>query len=157
MTDQEATMPEQMTPFETMAQRITYDWMRHLGYTDETIALAESQTCKSCGCERIEYGWDCSDENGKSNHPERDDLIDAAEYVMFVLEHPAVRDDKAELVKALRTARGSLAAVGVFVGRGLGPDFMPALSANNEADARELGRAYWAVWDALAAVGEGEA
>lgn len=63
------------------------------------------------------------------------------------------RDDKAELVKALRVARECLAAVAVFDAP-LDPDFMPALTAGNTADAEELHRAYWAVRDALATVGE---
>lgn len=105
--------PLRLTLAEQTAQRITHEWMRHLGYTNERIEIAEAQTCENSGCEFVAgLGWDCSDEHGRSNHPERDDLVDAAELVMFVLERlPVVeRDEAAELREAALRACEALMA-----------------------------------------------
>lgn len=91
------------------------------------------------------------EEGQKELHLLADDVANALTDAGLLVE----RDDKAELVRALRTALESLAAVAVFDANH-DPHFMPALSANNEADAEELTRAYWSARDALAAVGEAE-
>lgn len=46
------------------------------------------------------------------------------------------------MLHALIAIRRSLAAIAVFAYTGAEPDFMPALSGANEADAEELRRAY---------------
>jgi len=57
----------------------TYAVLRHEGYTDEQIADAERTTCETAGCERIDHGWDCTDEDGRSRHPVQDELVRVAE------------------------------------------------------------------------------
>lgn len=96
-------MPGESNAFEATARRVTHDWMRHLGYTDDAIEKAENMTCEQAGCQMFGEGhWDHSDENGDSLHPERDELEASGELVMFVMERLAVveRDPTAELIEA---------------------------------------------------------
>jgi hypothetical protein len=55
-------------------EAIARAWMAHQGYTDDEVLQAEQQTCQSSGCELQGYDYDCSDEEGKSNHPLADAL-----------------------------------------------------------------------------------
>jgi hypothetical protein len=71
------------------AQRITRDWMTHLGYTIEQITAAEAEDHSRC--EREGWNLNCTDGDGeKSLHPEYDELYNVAELVMFTLYHPSM-------------------------------------------------------------------
>jgi hypothetical protein len=78
-----------MSDIEALARTITHDRMVHYGYTAAGIAATEAPPDHS-ECELTEYGWECADENGKGRHPDHLEADQTAEFVMFVLEHPAV-------------------------------------------------------------------
>lgn len=68
-----------------LLRRLTDDWMRYLGYTDERIATADAHRCADT-CELVDYGYDCLDEDGKSRHPDVDELWLTADIVRHVLD-----------------------------------------------------------------------
>lgn len=138
MIDQEATMPEQMTLAEAMSlYKLTAFYDNNL-WTVGVIHLISPHDPS-----RYSHSW-----QPVATGATWMEAVSAA-----VRQKVVERDDKAELVRALRIALESLAVVAVFDANH-DPHFMPALSANNEADAEELTRAYWSARDALAAVGE---
>lgn len=79
--------------FAVTAERITRDRMAHYGYTPEQIAEAEVAPPHTEACEHISMGnYECEDEYGRPNHPDRDELDRTADFVVWVLEHPALTD-----------------------------------------------------------------
>jgi hypothetical protein len=74
--------------FERLARTIGHDRMRHFGYTDEQIALTETEPDHVL-CDLTEHGWNCLDEDEEPYHPIHAEMDAVAEQVMFVLEHPA--------------------------------------------------------------------
>jgi hypothetical protein len=67
-------------------EAIARAWMAHQGYTDDEVLQAEQQTCQSSGCELQGYDYDCSDEEGKSNHPLADALHEACAMANVAVE-----------------------------------------------------------------------
>lgn len=59
-------------------------WML-LSWTAEGVAIAESQSCAD-SCEHTGTGWDCTDEEGDSRHPEADALAEACEMANLAIE-----------------------------------------------------------------------
>lgn len=76
---------------EDVAEAIVRDRMAFYGYTPEEIKAAEDWPGHDAsGCFTEGWDWVCTDENDKPNHPLRDELDLTAEFVMWVLEHPAL-------------------------------------------------------------------
>jgi len=66
-------------------EAIARAWMAHQGYTQEQInAIANSH--EAYGCDREGEQWNCFDEDGKSLHPDWDDLSVACEMANVAVE-----------------------------------------------------------------------
>lgn len=62
--------------------------LREEGYRDGEVLDAETTTCPGAGCE-FDYNplrWDCSNEDGDSNHPKLNHLQEVYEVVQVALE-----------------------------------------------------------------------
>lgn len=70
-------------------EAIAKAWMRHQGYTEDDIAVAETDTHQASGCEFCtnHMTWDCIDpETNQSRHPMWDALDEAVEMANVALE-----------------------------------------------------------------------
>ena len=79
---------------DVLAEVIATDRMRHYGYTDAEIEAASIHPIdhEAAGCAYdSSYGWDCRDEDDRPQHAEADEMERTAEFVMWVLEHPALQ------------------------------------------------------------------
>lgn len=76
---------------ERIAREITHGWMAHLGYTPEEIAAADGERDHTL-CDLTSEGWFCLDEDEQTHHPLHEVADETAELVMFVLEHPALKE-----------------------------------------------------------------
>ncbi|MCD4535662.1 hypothetical protein LRP67_16335 [Nocardioides sp. cx-169] len=75
--------------FAALAEEIVRDRMRHYGYTEERLAAAENIDHQDEGCTYEGFvGWTCVDEDDQPIHPDRDELERAAEFVVWIFEHP---------------------------------------------------------------------
>lgn len=59
--------------FAALWKSLTEAELRHYGYTDEQIALANKVPPHTSDCTFEAMDWDCTDEHGKSFHPEADE------------------------------------------------------------------------------------
>lgn len=94
------------TPFEAIAERLTFERMEHYGYPPGVVRGAAAKMAQGAdrgeyhrrsGCELTEHGWECVDEDGGERHPVESELDRTAEFVAWVLEQAGV-------VRAERTA-----------------------------------------------------
>lgn len=72
--------------WEATVRRLVEAELRHYGYTDEQVALAHKIPPHTSDCTFEAMDWDCSDENGKSFHPESDEADQVAGVIVRALE-----------------------------------------------------------------------
>lgn len=66
-------------------RKIAHQWLAHLGYSPEQIAIGESAIDHS-NCESVDNGWDCIDEYGHSWHYLNDVVYREIDTVLTILE-----------------------------------------------------------------------
>lgn len=73
---------------EEQVRRLVEEVLRFYGYSDEQIALANKDNphISECEFDTNHQCWVCTDENGKSFHPEWDEAYDVAGIISRVLE-----------------------------------------------------------------------
>lgn len=78
-----------MTTTEDSARRMVSDRLALYGYTPEQITEGmRPRVHDNAGCNFEGVPGACYDENGDPGHPLQDEADEAAEFVMWVLEHP---------------------------------------------------------------------
>lgn len=73
---------------EELARDLTHAVMRHYGYTDEQIEVAEDHLAHEvfgCQFDGNHMRWDCEDEAGNSRHPDHDELARTANLMVDVV------------------------------------------------------------------------
>lgn len=85
---EDRTVPTDDAAFQYLWRNLTEMEMGHRGYDEREIEQATRVPCHTDDCEFDwnSYGWECTDENGKSFHPVADELGEVAEFIGRVLQ-----------------------------------------------------------------------